>query len=69
MISTFPPHTTHKAKFVRSFANVHNVREHAIEEYIRTVKARTFPDEVKESYSMEKGEWEAFVEVREEEER
>jgi 3-methyl-2-oxobutanoate hydroxymethyltransferase len=52
----------HKAKFVRRFANLKEVRDQAVQSFGEAVKEGTFPDPEAESYSMDKGEWARFME-------
>jgi len=42
----------HKAKFVRRFANIKEVRDHGVQAYAEAVRARAFPDPETESYAM-----------------
>ena len=55
----------HKAKFVRRFANLKEVRDTGVQRYAEAVRARTFPDAEKESYTMDVVEWGRFMEVAE----
>jgi len=48
-------------RFVRRFGNVGKEAKKAADEYIKEVKARTFPTIGKETYGMKKEEWEAFL--------
>ncbi|KAF9076862.1 ketopantoate hydroxymethyltransferase-domain-containing protein [Rhodocollybia butyracea] len=43
----------HKAKFVRRFGNLKAERDSAIQKYAEAVRARSFPDEHTESYSVD----------------
>ena len=52
----------HKAKFVRRFANLKEVRDQAVENFGKAVKEGEFPDPDTESYSMDKVEWARFME-------
>ncbi|KAG9097986.1 hypothetical protein FS749_004947 [Ceratobasidium sp. UAMH 11750] len=52
----------HKAKFVRRFADVGLYAGQGVDAYVKAVRERSFPDVGKESYEMDKGEWEKFVE-------
>ncbi|KAG8700328.1 hypothetical protein FRC09_006023 [Ceratobasidium sp. 395] len=52
----------HKAKFVRRFADVGLYAGQGLEGYARAVRDRSFPSVEKESYEMDKGEWERFLE-------
>ena len=51
----------HKAKFVRRFANLKEVRDHGVHSYREAVKEIKFPDSEAESYSMDKTEWARFI--------
>ncbi|KAF8161483.1 ketopantoate hydroxymethyltransferase [Crassisporium funariophilum] len=53
----------HKAKFVRRFANIKEVRDSGVQQYGEAVRARTFPDPEAESYAMDKDEWARFMEI------
>lgn len=53
----------HKAKFVRRFANLKEVRDHAVQSYGEAVREGRFPDSEVESYSMDKFEWARFMEA------
>lgn len=53
----------HKAKFVRRFANLKEVRDHAVQSYGEAVREGRFPDSEAESYSMDKLEWARFMEA------
>lgn len=52
--------TGHKAKFVRRFANLGEVAEKGIQDYVAAVRDRSFPAE-EHTYKMHEGEWEKFV--------
>ncbi|KAF8911651.1 ketopantoate hydroxymethyltransferase [Gymnopilus junonius] len=54
----------HKAKFVRRFGNLKEVRDQAVLSYGEAVKNGTFPDPQAESYSMDKDEWARFMESK-----
>ena len=49
-------------KFVRRFAEVGREMRKGVEEYVKAVRERSFPEEGTETYKMGKGEWERFVE-------
>ncbi|KAF8957309.1 ketopantoate hydroxymethyltransferase-domain-containing protein [Flammula alnicola] len=51
----------HKAKFVRRFANLKEVRDKGIQSFNEAVRAGTFPDPEAESYTMDKLEWARFI--------
>jgi len=52
----------HKAKFVRRFANLKEVRDQAVQGFGEAVKEGRFPHPEAESYSMDKSEWDRFME-------
>ncbi|KAJ3504029.1 hypothetical protein NLJ89_g8159 [Agrocybe chaxingu] len=52
----------HKAKFVRRFANMKEVRDNGVQRYCEAVKDGSFPDPETESYTMDKIEWAKFME-------
>ncbi|KAF9556253.1 ketopantoate hydroxymethyltransferase [Agrocybe pediades] len=52
----------HKAKFVRRFANLKEVRDNAIHAYGEAVRDGSFPDAAAESYTMDKAAWDRFLE-------
>jgi 3-methyl-2-oxobutanoate hydroxymethyltransferase len=52
----------HKAKFVRRFANLKEVRDTGVQNYAEAVKAGTFPDPETESYTTDQEQWERFME-------
>jgi len=52
----------HKAKFVRRFANLKEVRDQAVQGFGEAVREGRFPDPETESYSMDKNEWDRFME-------
>ena len=52
----------HKAKFVRRFANLKEVRDEGIRSYAEAVKNGAFPHPETESYTMDKVEWARFME-------
>lgn len=52
----------HKAKFVRRFGNLKEVRDKAVQSYGEAVREGTFPDPQAESYTMDKIEWARFLE-------
>ena len=52
----------HKAKFVRRFANLKELRDTGVHSYAEAVKARTFPDPETESYAADQAQWERFME-------
>ncbi|KIM49568.1 hypothetical protein M413DRAFT_60272 [Hebeloma cylindrosporum] len=52
----------HKAKFVRRFANLKEVRDQAVQGFGEAVREGQFPDSEAESYSMDKNEWDRFME-------
>ncbi|KAF9477894.1 ketopantoate hydroxymethyltransferase [Pholiota conissans] len=52
----------HKAKFVRRFSNLKEVRDKGVNSYCEAVRAGTFPDRVAESYTMDHTEWARFLE-------
>lgn len=52
-------------KFVRRFAEVGREMRKGVEEYVKAVRERSFPEEGKETYKMGKGEWERFMEEEE----
>lgn len=51
----------HKAKFVRRFANLKEVRDNAVQSYCEAVRNGDFPDANSESYSMDGEEWVRFL--------
>lgn len=51
----------HKAKFVRRFANIKEVRDTGIQKYNEAVRDGTFPHPQIESYTMDAAEWERFL--------
>ncbi|TFK45077.1 ketopantoate hydroxymethyltransferase [Crucibulum laeve] len=51
----------HKAKFVRRFANLKEVRDTGIQKYAEAVRDGSFPDENTESYAMDKELWQKFL--------
>jgi 3-methyl-2-oxobutanoate hydroxymethyltransferase len=53
----------HQAKFVRRFADVRSEVEKGVAGYISAVRGGTFPDSKKESYEMDKAEWDLFLEL------
>ncbi|KDR75487.1 hypothetical protein GALMADRAFT_247927 [Galerina marginata CBS 339.88] len=53
----------HKAKFVRRFGNLKEVRDNAVQSYGEAVRTGAFPDPETESYAMDKNEWERFLET------
>ncbi|KAF8608182.1 ketopantoate hydroxymethyltransferase [Ceratobasidium sp. AG-I] len=52
----------HKAKFVRKFAEIGSAAGEGVDAYARAVRDSGFPSVEGESYEMDKGEWEKFVE-------
>ncbi|CAA7260402.1 unnamed protein product [Cyclocybe aegerita] len=52
----------HKAKFVRRFANMKDVRDNGVQRYCEAVKDGSFPNPETESYTMDKIEWAKFME-------
>jgi 3-methyl-2-oxobutanoate hydroxymethyltransferase len=52
----------HKAKFVRRFADLKNVRDNGVKNYNEAVRNCSFPDPEAESYSMDPSEWVKFLE-------
>ncbi|TFK28049.1 ketopantoate hydroxymethyltransferase [Coprinopsis marcescibilis] len=52
----------HKAKFVRRFANLKEVRDNGVQKYAEGVRDGSFPDPATESYSMDPELWEKFLE-------
>ncbi|CAE6458006.1 unnamed protein product [Rhizoctonia solani] len=52
----------HKAKFVRRFAQIGTAAAEGVDAYIKAVRDRGFPDADTESYEMDSGEWEKFME-------
>ena len=52
----------HKAKFVRRFANLKEVRDTGIQKYSEAVRDGSFPDPNKESYTMDPQLWQQFLE-------
>lgn len=57
----------HKAKFVRRFADVHSETGKGVTAFIKAVRERTFPDRNKESYEMDKVEWDLLLELERDE--
>ena len=53
----------HKAKFVRRFANLKEVRDNAVQAYGEAVRDGSFPDPEAEGYAMDKVTWERFLET------
>ena len=53
-----------KAKFVRHFGRLGEEMRKAVGEYVREVKARSFPAIGKETYSLKKDEWEKYLSAR-----
>ena len=53
----------HKAKFVRRFANLKEVRDNAVQSYGEAVKGGSFPNPETESYTIDKIEWARFMEA------
>ena len=51
----------HKAKFVRRFANMKDVRDTGVQRYAEAVRDGTFPDAEAESYTMDETEWDKFL--------
>lgn len=51
----------HKAKFVRRFANMKDVRDTGVQRYAEAVRDGTFPDAEAESYAMDETEWDKFL--------
>ncbi|TEB39901.1 ketopantoate hydroxymethyltransferase [Coprinellus micaceus] len=51
----------HKAKFVRRFANLKEVRDSGIHSYAEAVRDGSFPNPESESYTMDSEEWERFL--------
>lgn len=51
----------HKAKFVRRFANMKDVRDTGVQRYAEAVRDGTFPDAESESYAMDETEWDKFL--------
>ncbi|KAF5322389.1 hypothetical protein D9619_001603 [Psilocybe cf. subviscida] len=51
----------HKAKFVRRFANIKEVRDTGIQKYNEAVRDGSFPHPQTESYTMDAAEWERFL--------
>ena len=49
-------------KFVRRFAEAGREMRRGVEEYVKAVRERSFPEEGVETYAMGKGEWERFTE-------
>lgn len=52
----------HKAKFVRRFANMKEVRDTGVHEFAAAVRAGTFPDPETESYTADQIQWARFME-------
>lgn len=52
----------HKAKFVRRFANMKEVRDNGVHHYAEAVRAGTFPDPETESYTADQTQWARFME-------
>ncbi|KAJ7771983.1 ketopantoate hydroxymethyltransferase [Mycena maculata] len=52
----------HKAKFVRRFANLQAARELGVQSFANAVKDGSFPDPVRESYTIDPAEWTKFLE-------
>ncbi|KAB5593768.1 3-methyl-2-oxobutanoatehydroxymethyltransferase [Ceratobasidium theobromae] len=52
----------HKAKFVRRFADIGVAAAAGVDAYAKAVKDGTFPAVETESYGIDQGEWEKFVE-------
>ena len=52
----------HKAKFVRRFANLKEVRDTAVHNFAEAVRAGTFPDPETESYTADEAQWARFIE-------
>lgn len=52
----------HKAKFVRRFANLQAARDQGVQSYAAAVKDGSFPDSVRESYTINQEEWTRFLE-------
>ncbi|KAH9485735.1 3-methyl-2-oxobutanoate hydroxymethyltransferase [Psilocybe cubensis] len=52
----------HKAKFVRRFGNMKEIRDNAVQSYGEAVREGSFPDPQAESYTMDKIEWARFLE-------
>lgn len=53
----------HKAKFVRRFANLKDVRDAGIHKYAEAVRDQSFPDPETESYTIDPRVWERFLEA------
>ncbi|KAJ7594859.1 ketopantoate hydroxymethyltransferase [Mycena floridula] len=51
----------HKAKFVRRFGDLRAARDVAVDGFAQSVRNRTFPDEERESYTMDVGEFAKFM--------
>ena len=54
-------------KFVRQFGNVGRESRRAVDEYIKCVRDRSFPEVGKETYVMKKDQWEDFLKSQGEE--
>ncbi|KAH7334686.1 3-methyl-2-oxobutanoate hydroxymethyltransferase PanB [Rhizoctonia solani] len=52
----------HKAKFVRRFADIGSAAAEGVNDYAKAVRDGGFPAISNESYEMDSGEWEKFVE-------
>lgn len=52
----------HKPKFVRHFADLKNARDLGVRQYTDAVRKGAYPTEDGESYTMDKLEWEKFLE-------
>jgi 3-methyl-2-oxobutanoate hydroxymethyltransferase len=57
----------HKAKFVRRFADVRAEAEKGVTGFIGAVRERTFPDPKRESYEMDKAEWDLLLKLENDE--
>jgi 3-methyl-2-oxobutanoate hydroxymethyltransferase len=57
----------HKAKFVRWFADVRSEAEKGVMGFIDAVREGTFPDWKKESYEMDKVEWDLLLKLEDDE--
>jgi len=57
----------HKAKFVRRFADVRSEAEKGVMGFIDAVREGTFPDWKKESYEMDKVEWDLLLKLEDDE--
>ncbi|KAH8929855.1 ketopantoate hydroxymethyltransferase [Atractiella rhizophila] len=52
----------HRPRFVKKYADVKNVMEKGVKDYVDDVKTRAFPEDGTHTYRFSKGEWDKFQE-------